>query len=678
MKSLSKILLLTIITFLSFPVISHAQNRSSLELMSFELNRIAGVETINSIAALDQGQKFLDSLNSSETWLTDLLDSGPVQNPKRILTMLHRIWLQDNYIANDDLKRSFATACSLAMGMNTRLDEDWMFNRYQYFLDSWDNGRLNKCFSDLATWERRYIARGPQYSSYSSVESLKYLQQRICLPRKDYVGACWQAPYRGHNCFGDSVQGPKYYQPFRGSFSCDPEMAITVGGVCGALSNLGTAAAIANGIPATSMGEPGHCAYAVNTAPGIWTPAYSLSWKRGMHTSFYRGTWTDLMLAQACFEKPDLVHKAANLQRLAHWNESLGNIKDADLALAQAIKTHPMHYAIWIDRAEFAIRHKFDAKWWKAYHDDILELLAPAHEEPAWHLLSKYVYDNLTTKMSNAARTEIFLQYLKSFDDFGAGRWNIESAWSWMTGKAGGSSTQRKFLRQLADATITSPGLGAACLAWVKNYYEKDDRQWLEFQNWLVARLDSNGDGADSIIRQLGRTAMPAAAKRGDLASYQAIGKLCSRLYKSTDTKGIDPFPGELLTEGGAMNISGIGEHYDSPEQHWGVLNMHGGALHTNTTTTPWVEVKLGNFGLLNGIVIQNRPGGFMSRANGARVLVSTDGQDWQQVGKLEGAKLFYRIDLSQTKPQAGYLRIERDGQCMHFARILAYGQRTN
>ena len=81
----------------------------------------------------------------------------------------------------------------------------------------------------------------------------------------------------------------------------------------GALSNLGASAAMANGIPATTMGEPGHCAYAVKIDDTTWQPSYSLSWKRGMHTSFHEGSWPGLMITEACFRDPRRVQKAGDL-----------------------------------------------------------------------------------------------------------------------------------------------------------------------------------------------------------------------------------------------------------------------------------------------------------------------------------------------------------------------------
>ncbi|AQT69038.1 hypothetical protein STSP2_02219 [Anaerohalosphaera lusitana] len=666
--------------YVSSSIAAPPSSPSPEKLLAYEVKRIAGDDTISTIAGKNKGSEFLDSLYSNELWLRDLLDSGPVRNPERVLSFLHRVWLDDKGFTADAVDRSMATACGLALGSNTRLDPDWMWERYLYFRDSWDDGFLNECYGELATWERRYLARGPQYASYSTAEAMRYLRDRISLPRAQYVGACWQAPYRGHNCFGDSVQGPQYYRPFRGSFSCDPEMAIKVGGVCGALSNLGTAAAIANGIPATSMGEPGHCAYAVQVRPQTWQPAYSLSWKRGMHNWLYRPTWQSLLLTQEAFKKPQLVKKSNDLVRLAHWYEAQGNTRAAEGKLREAVNVHPVHYGAWVQWAEFGQRQDLPAMWWKRYGMEVMKTLAQEHEEPAWALLSKYAYSNVLPRLKDNQRALFFAQYMESFDDFGDGRWNIEGAWNWMLKHLSSARVKEMFKLRLTHISIPKASIGSAVLAWMKQQCGDNEKAWLDFQEWLVNDLAKQGEGknVDAVIRQLGRTSLPAAAERGDLASYQTIGKLCSSLYEPMPTDGIEPFTGELLTEGGAIRISGIGQRYDSPERHWGVLNMHGGSLHTNSTETPWIEVRLGNFGQLNGLVIQNRKGGFMWRANGARVLASTDGKSWEQIGKLEGSKLFYRIDLTDEKPRAGYIRIERDGHCMHFARILAYGKRLN
>jgi len=148
-------------------------------------------------------------------------------------------------------------------------------------------------------------------SMHGGRESQVWLRDNVKLPIQRYRSACWQVPYRGYNCFGDSVQTWKYYFPFEGSFPSFTEMTRFVGGVCGRLSGYGAAAAVANGIPATTMGEPGHCAYAVRLARGKWAPAYSLSWKRSVHVHQYGPSWQMLVLTDRMMSDEKAWRRAA-------------------------------------------------------------------------------------------------------------------------------------------------------------------------------------------------------------------------------------------------------------------------------------------------------------------------------------------------------------------------------
>ena len=78
-------------------------------------------------------------------------------------------------------------------------------------------------------------------------------------------------------------------------------------------------------------------------------------------------------------------------------------------------------------------------------------------------------------------------------------------------------------------------------------------------------------------------------------------------------------------------------------------------------------------FGNLTGVILDSR-GGQPGRAKGVRILVSEDGQAWTEVGKTNSGKPQQRIDLQETNPLARFVRFERDGQCLHYHRILIYG----
>jgi hypothetical protein len=176
-------------------------------------------------------EDFFEALTGNEAWMRALLDSGPVENGPRVMAFLARLWTEDPGLASRPVDRSMATACALELRAADR-DEDWMQSRYDYFRDHHADALLNRCYEELETWERRFLARGPQYTSWTSPESLTFLRERICWPRSEYVSACWQAPYRGFNCFGDTVQGWLYYHPFRGAFRRGLRRVVQHGG-CG-------------------------------------------------------------------------------------------------------------------------------------------------------------------------------------------------------------------------------------------------------------------------------------------------------------------------------------------------------------------------------------------------------------------------------------------------------------
>jgi len=636
-------------------------------------------ESAGSLADDPVFEPFLAALVANPDWMHELLDSGPFENGPRVLGFLSELWRTDPELVNRPVDRSMATACALELRSSDR-EEEWMRSRYEYFRANHAGGLLNTCYDDLQTWERRFLARGAQYTSWTSPEALEYLRERICWPRAEYVKACWQAPYRAFNCFGDTVQGWLYYHPFRGGFRCDPEMAIEVGGVCGALSNTGAAAAIASGIPAFTMGEPGHCAYAVQTAPGTWTPAYSLSWKRGLHASLHRSTWPSHLLAQACFERTREVRMAGDLTRLARWHVVEGELARADATYQKALARSPLNEGLWVEYLRFGVTNDRDPGWWRKTTRLLQKFLLPDHPEVAWTLLKDHAYGRIFADASTRDRTTLFNQFNSGVDGWGAGRWDIESAWKWMTDRVGDERQQRQFIMNLLRDAVESPEVGPAYIAWAADRIEGDAMSERMFENILLSSTRRSGEGADQALREMARTMLPAAAESGDLETFQRIGKASARLFEprpSLAESGIEPFPGVLLSSGGALRIWEPGNRWDSPEAHWGVLEERGGNFHTQVGDNPWFEIELPQFGELEGIILEGRRGQ-AHRGADARILVSSDGEQWEQVATLEGAHIWYRVDLSASRPRARFIRVERDGKCMHFPRVLVYGRRSS
>lgn len=661
---------------------AHAAPPDTLELLRFEAEQLAGDEWIASASDNPQRKAFLDVLFTNETWLRELLDSGPVNAGPETFDSLQRIWADDPDIANRRIDRSTATACALGLG-KSHANPDLVLDRYEYFRDQHDDENLNTCFDDLATWERRFLARGVQHGGYNSSESMRYLCQRIRWPRSEYVKACWQAPYRLNNCFGDSIHGSMYYLPFQGGFDSQSELTITVGGVCGALSNMGACAAIANGIPALTMGEPGHCAYAVQTAPETWSPAYSMSWKRGLHQSIHRGTWASHMMAQASFRDPLAVAQANDHRRLAQWHEANGEIPRAAASWRSALQRNPLDEGNWKAWFAFGTRTDQSEKFWQSATRMIEQTLLPEHPEPAWTFLQGNVLPTIFANAKPSKRRAIAMSYLRSIESWGPVRWNFEGALNWMVNQIGAQDDQREerlFIRSALRELLDNKTLCSPFVAWAYSRYKDDPENRKYLEEALLAQTGKPGDDTDSALRQLAKRVLPTAAAANDLATFQRIGKAASRLStprQPLDEINIKKFEGALLSRGGALRIEGPGNRWDSPEHHWGVLEERGGDFHTNVTELPFAEIELPHFAKIEGILLESRAGQ-RQRANGARILVSENGTEWTEVATLNGSKSWYRIDLSASQPLARFVRIERDGQCLHFHRFLVYGRRVS
>lgn len=643
------------------------------ERLMADLHRQCGPTGWSALREIEGWNAFATTLEHDGVWLRELLDSGPVRQPERVLKFLHGLWQAESDLHQRPIDRSMATACALAFGM-TNVKAEVMSARFEYYRDSHAAGLLNSCYAGLSTWERRFLARGCQWGSLAGAESLSFLRDTISWPRNQYTRACWQAPYRSFNCLGDTVQGPDYYRPFRGSFAAEPQMVMAVGGVCGALSNLGASAAMANGIPAATMGEPGHCAYTVKIDDKTWQPAYSLSWKRSLHTSFYSNSWPGLMLTEACYSDRAAVAKSGDLARRAHAEEAAGDLARGDWLWGQALKAHGLNLDLWEQWAAFGERTNQEPEWWRAYHDALLQGLGE-HEEPTWSLLSKRVYPRLIKDLDAPARRRLFMDWIRELDAWGGGRWNIEGAWGWML-KELAADQHSELIRGIGSELLASSDFGPPYVGWLLTRYTPESPEWESILAGIV-KASRTGEEAHATLRQLARKALPDAAERGDVRTFQTIGKAAARLSQPQSMEGLEPFEGELLSEGGLLHVSGRGNRWDSPEHHWGVLGEHGGACHTDNGAS-FIAVRLEHHAKLSGLVIQNRRGGNMWRAGGSRVEVSTDGKEWQQIGTLQGTKPIYRVDLTDGDYSGTWVRIIKDTNCLHLRRFLVYGQRRS
>lgn len=497
---------------------------------------------------------FSSTLLESKEWQHELWDSGPVEKPAATLQALYQLWQSDPSMSGNRVNRQMATALALE-GPIRKWEQTIIKERYDFYQTRFATGQLNSAYTDLSVFERRYLARGVQHQHLNSIESMAYLNDEVCLPAEKYTGACWYPRYLTYNAFGDSIHGPLYYQPFRDAWGSAAEMIRKVGGVCGSLSNFGAAAAISNGIPAVTMGEPGHCAYAVRVKPGKWAPAYSLSWKRDLHTSFYNGTWGWHMLNTKAYESRNAANASGDLRRLTQYHLNAHNSDAALNAIRVARTNYPLFWANWQLSIDALNQLEAPVNQWEQLHQDVVKILAPTSSEIAFYILDKHIYDKVLPQGDDAVhqRSNILLTYHWSFKDWGLGRWGFNQALQRQLERLSGNpELADKFMVDTfaihAKENVFSPSILEQQLEIVGSDERRRQLYIANISRKLSKDKDSNT--YQQVIENMAAKVLPYAASQSDRATFQFVGKMASEFYPPSDIFP-EPFPGILLSSGG-------------------------------------------------------------------------------------------------------------------------------
>jgi len=612
--------------------------------------------------------------------LEDLMFSGPLPDDAgKMLRIMEALWKghRNEFSSRHELTTAVAVALMYAQ---KDWPEDQAEARYLYFRDSRKAGKLHPVFDTLATWEKRFVVSAGGNGGWAGEggwgeESLVWLRDHVKLPVNDYADACWQAPYRLENVFGDSIHGSKYYAPF--DHMIHAERVREVGGVCGSLSHYGATAARANGIPAITMGEPGHCAYAVRTARGEWTPAYSLSWQRGLHTSLWGRTWTQLVLQEKVLGEKYATDRSSlhlwQARALAGKNPEL-----AEKAYGLALKAQPLSQPVWTEYvAWLRDSRKLGALEWKKVHDEALAALSD-YPEAAWQVIHL-----IETAMIKDVPADERIPFLLSFHNAIASKsgpvmWDLPAALDEQAKMLGaGPKVELEFFEQVVTLQAKSESWLAPVVAWGSERFGKGgDTAWFEALGRGLA-TGSGGSAGESIRKAL-RPAILAAAATGNVDAFQALAKAVTPT-DGPKLKPVEPFPGELLSSGGLLRLSTT-SGWDSPESHAAVLEEKGGRLHTDSEVHPHVLVKLAKLGELSGIVVADASTGYnASRIVPIKVSISEDGQTWQEVSREEAPGGPWRIDLEGKAPRVSWVKVERDDarkEVFHLSAIHVYGRR--
>ncbi len=644
----------------------------------------------DALAKYKHAATFYKQLTNNLDRMEQIAYSGECSDPGRALAILAAIAEKDQKLAYREVPRKVAAATAVEWARS-----GWNFgkalDRAGFYMENWEDGRFNPDFDKLPFWMLRMVCGSKGDNDNGSVESLEWALDNVHLPTGRYSGCCWQAAYRLHNWFGDSIHGPHYYAPYADYHGHNAvQRTYDVGGVCGSLSHFGAFSALANGVPAMTAGEPGHCAYIV-WSNNKWQPGYSLSWKRGLHWPVWKGVYKFATLHMQTELQSE---KEAPKTRLADVLHTLGLVHaaagDNDKALAclrNAVEAQPLHFIAWRDYAATLAAHApNDAAAWKRLNDDLSASLAPRYPENAAELLKANVYPQLAkAEKSHDQLMGCFASFWRAVDEMGPDRWDIEALCDAQVNalKATGKKQDEAGLEiygKVLGLTAGKAKYAPPVLSWGNGMAAKLDAK--AQQKFLHATVKGLGKGggmkAEDRDKMLGQ-ALQGAEKMRDLHTFQAIGKLLSEKYRKNTLPKFEPFPGKLVSQGGLLYTSS--SSHDDPPSHWGVLEPTGGRFHTNNEENPWAVVQLPRTAVVSGVVAISTSGQNVRRLHDMKVQYSESGKDddWHDAGAFPApsTKAVNRLDLKDSKPRARFIRIIRGGgkDFFHLNAILVYGE---
>ena len=644
--------------------------------------------------SFEKHDKVLQAILADDEWMDDIAFSGEMHRFARVVQIIDAIARADSGALKKGVARDITTAVALEYARYNCRTVDAV-DRAKYFLKYWNQGRLNSSFDKLPMHHRR-IACGwkPSHSS-GTVKAFEWALKNVHIPDWQYPASCWRCGYVLDNVYGDSVHGSHYYAPWAG-VATDNHMWLTknVGGVCGGLSHFGAASACANGVPALTAGEPGHCAYIV-LVDGKWTPAYSLSWERGLHWIPWDNNWTfsalhltDDLYAGKNAKKRRLSDAARVLARMYQ------NKGDAQKALAcyeTAAKAAPLNYPLWREYAAFlGDKLPGDKEAWTKLNTVLCKGMATKYPEQCAELLKQCVYGRLSkADMGVKALTEACALFWKQAAVMGPDRWHIENFANEqlkMCKNAAGNKEDAAIDLFIAVLKSAAPhdAYSGTMMAWGNKVSEGlSEAGQRKLSESMVQALgaDNKLDSAQK-AKLLGGLLL-AAEKARDITTFYAISKMIDpkEIHADAAIPDFRTFPGKLVSEGG-MPFASSTSQWDAPHTHSGLLTRKGGKMHTAKDNNAWIAVKLPKHAYITGVVFAGtNDWKLIHRFRPVRVQVSDTGRDddWHDAGPVIPSTGNYIItfDLQKERPKALYVRVLRSGgpEFFHANGIYIYGE---
>lgn len=689
-----------------------AQQKSAQESLEAIQNELTKPHSLAQVISGPAPALIMQQLGNNLEWLSQMTSTGEYTRPGVAVAILGRIAQKYPDFNGNRTDRDIATATAIEFARHGWTQDDAVARADFYIRNRMDH-RFNEMYDHLPFHHRRLLggykgmgkaARAALNDTVGSAANLQWSLDHVHLPADRYPGCCWQCGYRLRNIYGESVFGSApFFENFLPIFP-DQFNAVSyeAGGVCGGLSHFGASCALANGVPALTSAEPGHCSYIVLVG-NKWVPSYSLSWQRGLHWHAVSGVirYSQLHMVDRLFS-PDETQQT----QLSQAMRTLGDMyadTDRNKALEfyqGAAMAQPVNYYAWRDYARFlSSTAGQDAAAWVKLCQSVHERFAPAYPEMAAELLRTEVYPGLKVALGDdteklADTVSAFWKHVtmmgpaEDWDAGNHGRWAVEELADEQIKLLGvdpkkdgkGVEMFSKIARNAKDSSVYSPII----LAWGNTLAEQASPGLRPAYTKVLVGNMGAGAGSDADRERMLKPLILNAEKMGDLNSFRSLAQALPEKYRQANAKGplpdIQPFSGQLMSQGGMITVSHPHPSWNNACFHWGVLEPGvGGHFITEKVKDPWVKVTLPKQSYLSGVVIITTPES-IRRMSHMKIQVSESGadNDWKDVVSDLGEcrQQVMRVDLSSSKPRAKYVRILRSGgpEFFHLMAIYIYG----
>lgn len=550
--------------------------------------------------------------------------------------------------------------------------------RYEFFAESADKELLHSGFATLPDWLMHIVCGWKGNNLFGTATTMRWLRDNCSAPAMRYTGMAFQVPYLPLNVTGDVIFSNFYYEPFQSLYPDNfAKMTRDVGAVCGGLSHFGTSSACANGVPAVTMGEPGHCAYAVYV-DGKWHPSNTVSEDRHPHWSCWgEYSWSAFEMMTSMFQNGARTRDAQMVATMASVLAAHKNPVNALKLYELSATMQPLNQPIWGMYMETAAKSlKRQPRKWLGVNEFICSSVAPQHPAMCASFLTENIYPSmLATLRSPKQKIVAFETLFNNFNVNEKAEWDIDKLLDMQYASLGKSrSLKKEFFSKLFDSVSKHPSFSLA-IAWAIRTAYAEHKTFGKDVLKMVEKAMETCTEKDAMVAGIIRGA--EAVGNIELATQYSEPYIKKKEAEMKPLPKFEPVGGNLISEGGLITLSKYHPNFRSAIYHGAALTTAGGLIQSDGGKHQKVTLELKKAAQLGGIVIIPS-GGSAAGYYEWNLEVSKDGKEWTHLAKLPNnvKDPCVRVHIKKNNPTVKFIRIDSgEGQLIgiNFRALLVY-----